>query len=283
METRIGMQRRSFLCPNCGLLISLSEEVCPYCGLRAPAAKWRRLPVFKLLADPVLLVKSVIGVNIGMFVLALLLDPRTMGLVANPLQLLRPSDASLLVLGATGTIPIDSYHRFWTLVSAGYLHGGLLHIFFNMAAFKQLSHVAAREYGCSRTFIIYTLGGLCGFIVSYLAGISLTIGASAGVCGLVGAILYYGKSRGGSYGAALYKQVGMWVIILFVFGFVVPGINNWGHGGGLIGGAVGGYLLGYAERKRETALHKILGVVCLIATGLILAWAILTSLYYRFS
>jgi rhomboid protease GluP len=277
------MQRRSFLCPNCGLLISLSEEVCPYCGLRAPAAKWRRLPVFKLLADPVLLVKSVIGVNIGMFVLALLLDPRTMGLVANPLQLLRPSDASLLVLGATGTIPIDSYHRFWTLVSAGYLHGGLLHIFFNMAAFKQLSNVADREYGCSRMFIIYTLGGLCGFIVSYLAGISLTIGASAGVCGLVGAILYYGKSRGGSYGAALYKQVGMWVIILFVFGFVVPGINNWGHGGGLIGGAVGGYLLGYAERKRETALHKILGVVCLIATGLILAWAILTSVYFRFA
>jgi rhomboid protease GluP len=277
------MQRRSFLCPNCGLLISLSEEVCPYCGLRSPAAAWRRLPVFKLFADPNLLVKSVIGVTIGMFVLALLLDPRTMGLAFNPLQLLRPSDASLLVLGATGTIPIDSYHRWWTLISANYLHGGLLHIFFNMAAFKQLGPLAAREYGCSRMFILYTLGALCGFLVSYLAGISLTIGASAGVCGLVGAILYYGKSRGGAYGAALYKQVGMWVILMFVFGFVVPGINNWGHGGGLISGALGGYLLGYAERKRETAFHKTLGGVCLIVTGLVLAWAVLTSIYYRFA
>jgi rhomboid protease GluP len=262
------------------LLISLSEEVCPYCGLRAPAARWRRLAVFKLPADPALLVKTVIAVNIGMFVLALLLDPRTMGLASNPLLLLRPSDASLLVLGATGTIPIDSYHRFWTLVSAGYLHGGLLHIFFNMAAFKQLGHLAALEYGCNRMFIIYTFGGLCGFLASYLAGISLTIGASASVCGLVGAILYYGKSRGGAYGSALYKQVGMWTVLMFVFGFLVPGINNWGHGGGLIGGAVGGYVLGYAERQRETAFHKTLGAVCLVATGLILVWAVLTSIYY---
>jgi rhomboid protease GluP len=265
------------------LLISVSEATCPYCGLRAPSARWRRLPVFKLLADPALLVKTVIGVNIAFFALALLLDPRAMGLAPNPLRLLSPSDASLLVLGATGTIPIDQYHRVWTLVSAGYLHAGLLHIFFNMAALRQLGSLAAREYGCSRMFIIYTAGGVFGFLISYLAGVSLTIGASAGVCGLVGAILYFGKSRGGAYGTALYKQVGMWVVVMFVFGFVVPGINNWGHGGGLVSGALLGHLLGYAERRRETAFHKTLAAVCLVATGLILAWAVLTSLYYRFS
>ncbi len=277
------MERRSLLCPNCGLLISVSEESCPYCGLRAPSAAWRRLPVFKLLGDPALLVKTLIGVNIGMFALALLLDPRAMGLVFNPLLLLSPSDASLLVLGATGTIPIDTYHRFWTLVSASYLHAGLLHIFFNMAALRQLGSLAAQEFGCSRMFIIYTGGGVFGFLVSYLAGVSLTIGASAGVCGLVGAILYFGKSRGGAYGTALYKQVGMWVVIMFVFGLVVPGINNWGHGGGLVGGGLLGYLLGYSERKRETSFHKTLAAGGLVATGLILAWAVLTALFYRFS
>jgi rhomboid protease GluP len=277
------MERRSLLCPNCGLLISASEEACPYCGIRAPGAGWRRLPVFKLLADPAVLVRAVIGVNIGMFALSLLLDPRRMGLALNPLVLLSPSDASLLALGATGTIPIDSYHRWWTLVSAGYLHGGLLHIFFNMAAFRQLTGVTAREYGCSRMFAIFTLSGVFGFLVSYLAGVSLTIGASAGVCGLVGAILYYGRSRGGIYGTVLFKQVGMWVILLAVFGFMVPGINNWGHGGGIIGGVLLGYLLGYSERKREAAWHKTLAAFCLIVTGLILAWAVLTSLYYRFS
>lgn len=277
------MERRSLLCPNCGLLISVSEQACPYCGLKAPGARWRRLPVFKLLAEPVVLVKAVIGVNIGMFALSLLLDPRTMALALNPLGLLSPSDASLMVLGATGTIPIDDYHRWWTLVSAGYLHGGLLHIFFNMAALRNLAPLLTREFGTSRFVIIYTLGGVFGFWVSYLAGVSLTIGASAGICGLVGAALYYGKSRGGTYGTALYKQVGMWVILMAVFGFVVPGINNWGHGGGIVSGALLGYLMGYSERKRETAWHKTLAALCLTATGLILAWAVLTSLYYRLS
>jgi rhomboid protease GluP len=75
----------------------------------------------------------------------------------------------------------------------------------------------------------------------------------------------------------------VWVVIMFVFGFAVPGINNWGHGGGLVSGALAGYLLGYDERKRETAFHKTLAAACLAATGLILAWAVLTSLYYRFS
>lgn len=275
------MQRNSILCPNCGLLISLSEQSCPYCGLRTPGARWRRLAVFRLLADPALLVKTVIGVNIGMFVLSLVFDLRTVNLAMNPLLLLSPSLKSLFVLGATGTDPINEYHRWWTLVSASYLHGNLIHIFFNMAALRNLAPLLTREFGTSRFFIIYTLGGVFGFLVSYLAGVALTIGASAGVCGLVGASLYYGKSRGGIYGTAIYKQVGMWVIIMFVFGFVVPGINNWGHGGGIAAGALLGYFLGYHERKRETAFHKTLAALCLAATAVVLAWAILTGLYYR--
>lgn len=275
------MQRNSILCPKCGLLISLSENACPYCGLRSPGARWRRLAFFRLLADPALMVKTVIGVNIGMFVLSLLMDLQTTGLTANPFRLLSPSLRSLFVLGATGTDPINEYQRWWTLISAGYLHGGLLHIFFNMAAFRQLSAVVIREYGTRRMFAIYTLGGVAGFGVSYLAGVGLTIGASAGVCGLVGAILYYGRSRGGAYGTALYKQVGMWVVIMFVFGFVVPGINNWGHAGGIAAGALLGYLLSYTERKREASIHNSLALLCLVGTAAVLAYAILTSLYYR--
>jgi rhomboid protease GluP len=275
------MERQSILCPNCGLLISVSENRCPYCGLRAPGAKWRQT-AFRLLADPTLLVKTVIGINIGMFLLSLVLDPRRMGMTVNPLLLLSPSDSSLFLLGATGTIPIDDYHRWWTVVSANFLHGGLLHIFFNMAAFRQLSMVALREYGTGRMIIIYTVSGIAGFVLSYLAGVRLTIGASAGICGLIGAILYYGKSRGGTYGVALYKQVGMWVIVMFGFGILVPGINNWGHGGGIAAGAILSYFLGYNEKRRETSLHKTLGVIGVLITALVLAWAVLTALYYRF-
>jgi rhomboid protease GluP len=236
-----------------------------------------------MLDDPGLLVKSILGANIGMFALALVLDPRPAGLTLNPLLLLAPSVNSLLLLGATGAHPIDAYYRWWTLISASYLHAGILHIVFNMAALWQLSPLAAREYGANRTFVIYTLGGVAGFALSYLVGVPLTIGASASVCGLVGAILFYGKSRGGAYGMALYKQVGVWVLIMFVFGLLVPGINNWGHGGGIVAGAALGYWMGYADRKRESATHRLLARLCLVLTALVLSWAVITALVYRFS
>ena len=276
------MKRQSILCPNCNLLISASEAHCPYCGVRSPAAAWRRLPVFRLLDDPALLVKTVIGANIVLYALALMLDPRAAGFAFNPLALMSPSDQSLFLLGASGTIPINTYHRWWSVVSAGYLHAGLLHIFFNMAALRQLAGVVAGEFGASRMFVIYTGGSVGGFVVSYLAGVPLTVGASAGVCGLVGAVLYYGRSRGGVYGSALFRQVGMWVVAMAVFGFIVPVINNWAHAGGILVGALVGFLLGYNERRREGSLSKTLAAACLVVTALVLAWAVATGVYYRF-
>jgi rhomboid protease GluP len=129
--------------------------------------------------------------------------------------------------------------------------------------------------------IIYTLGGILGFLLSFLMGVRLTIGASAAVCALVGAILFYGKNRGGIYGSALFRQVGGWVIFLFIFGFIVPGINNWGHGGGILAGIVSGFLLGYQERKRENVVHKTLAAACGVITVAVLIWAVGSSVYYR--
>jgi len=67
-------------------------------------------------------------------------------------------------LGATGTIPIDALNRWWTLISANYLHGNILHIFFNMFAFKQIAPLVVQEYGVYRMFVLYTLGGAIGFL-----------------------------------------------------------------------------------------------------------------------
>ena len=273
-------QRQSILCPNCRKLISASEFKCPYCGTAKPASIWKNNAWTRGFRNPDKFVKFIISLNVGMYILSILLDPGHADLSLNPLTFLSPSDTSLLRLGATGTIPIDRMHRLWTLVSAGFLHGGILHIFFNMAAFRQLASLVNREFGVYRMFAIYTMGGIIGFWVSYLAGIAFTIGASASVCGLVGAVLYYGKSRGGIYGKNLYKQVATWVVLLFIFGLIVPGINNWGHGGGILAGILLGYLLGYQERKKENIFHKTLAGVCLIGTLLILGWAIFKTIYY---
>lgn len=274
--------RNSMLCPNCSRLISADEPRCPHCGLRRPNSPLKRLFGSVGLRDPQQLVYRIIGVNVVMYVLAILLNPASTSMAANPFTFLAPDDRSLLLLGMTGKVPIDRFGRWWSLLAANYLHSGILHIFFNMVAFRQLAPLVIREYGTYRMFAIYTLGGTAGFLVSYLVGIGFTIGASAAVCSLIGAALYFGKSRGGNYGMAIYRQVGTWVVVLFIFGFLVPGINNWGHGGGLVFGALLGYLLGYEESKRERLPHRVLGALCLFATVAVLLWSVVTSFAFRF-
>jgi rhomboid protease GluP len=214
------------------------------------------------------LVKSIITANVLYFALSLILSRSSGGFLS-------PGQTSLLLLGATGTYPIDHFGRFWTLLSANYLHGGILHIIFNLMALKQIAPWASNEYGPRRMFCIYTLGGIFGYVVSYLAGVSFTIGASAAVCSLIGALLYYGKSRGGTYGASVYREVSGWVISLFVFGLIFPGINNWGHGGGILGGIIVAALLGYNERRRENSFDQALALLCGLATIGVLGWALL--------
>jgi rhomboid protease GluP len=274
-------QRRSILCPNCRKLISLDESRCPHCGIARPGSWWKSNVWTRASLDPDQLIRIIIYANVGMYVLSLLLDPLASSLSLNPFSLLSPANKSLLLLGATGTVPIDFLHRWWTLVAANYLHGGILHILFNMVALRQIAPLVLREYGPYRMVILYTLGGVIGFLVSYLAGVRFTIGASAAVCGLIGATLYYGKSRGGSYGQAIYKQIGAWALGLLLFGFLMPGVNNWAHGGGICAGVVLGFSLGYQERRSEGLIHRILAGMCVVLTLLILIWAGVSGIYYR--
>lgn len=273
-------QKSSLLCPNCRKLISSDEERCPYCGIAFPGSRWRNNLLTRFFGQTDFAVRAIIFANVGMYLISLFFNSARPGASFNPLAYLSPENSSLILLGATGAFPIDRLHRWWTLLSANYLHGGLLHIFFNMFAFWQLAPIASREYGNARMFIIYTASGVFGFLVSYLAGVMFTIGASAAVMGLIGAILYYGKSRGGLYGQAIYRQVGAWAIGIFIFGFLVSGINNWAHGGGMLAGILLGFLLGYRERKAETSLHKMAAAACAVLTGLVLVWAVLSAAYY---
>ena len=271
----------ALLCPNCRKLISADESQCPHCGLPTPGSRWKQVIMARGHSAEQRLIQTIIITNIAMFVISLLMSRGGIRLSGNPLFLLSPDNQGLLLLGATGTFPIDQFGRWWTLVSASYLHGGILHIVFNMLAFRQIAPLVTREYGVHRMFSIYTLAGVGGFLVSYLAGVSRTIGASAAICGLIGALLYYGKSRGGTYGQAVYRQVGGWAVSIAIFGIVIPGINNWAHGGGIATGILLAMMLGYQERRKTSAAHRLLGSGCVLVTAGILLWALFTALFYR--
>jgi rhomboid protease GluP len=227
------------------------------------------------------IIPAILYANVGMFVLSFLINPLKTGFSLNPLTFLSPDNASLILLGATGTIPIHRFGRWWTLISANYLHGSILHIFFNMMAFRQIAPLIRNQFGGSRMIIIYTLSGMAGFWASYIAGIPLTIGASAALCGLMGAALYYGKSRGGAFGQIVFRQIGSWAVGLALFGLLVPGINNWGHGGGMVSGALLGAFLGYRERSAQHPLHHLAAAILVLATACVLLWAVGSGFYLR--
>ncbi len=142
-------------------------------------------------------------------------------------------------------------------------------------ALYQISPLIMQLFGPYRYFIIFTVSGVFGFLVSYLAGIPLTIGASAALTGLIGAAIFYGKHRGGLFGQTVYRQIGAWAIGIILIGFLVPRINNYAHIGGMMAGALTAFIAGYNERAAEGLAHRIAAGAFMILTVLVLLWSIL--------
>jgi rhomboid protease GluP len=274
--------RTSLLCPNCRKLISGSIDSCPFCGLKNPSSPLKNNIFTRSIGDSDQLVTILISMNVVMFILSVILIPGKTGFNFSPFSFLSPSSQSLFILGSTGSIPIFQYDRWWSLITANFLHGSILHLVFNMLAVRQLAPLVIQEFGPYRTISLYILGGIGGFAISAFAGVRLTIGASAALCSLIGALLYYGKARGGVYGQNIFSQIGGWALGIVVFGFLVPGINNWGHGGGIVFGVILALLLGYKEKRKENFTHKTVAMICVTLTVLALLWSCFNAVLFLF-
>src|SRR5687767_15388269 len=110
-------------------------------------------------------VPLVIGACVIIFGLTLVFSQGQIGM-GGFLGFLSPNNLALFTFGASGAIPIFQFDRWWTVLSAGWLHGGLLHIFLNMMALRQLAPAAADLYGPGRMTIIYVVGSIAGFALS---------------------------------------------------------------------------------------------------------------------
>jgi rhomboid protease GluP len=198
------------------------------------------------------------------------------------MNFLAPSTVVTLAFGASGAEPIFRFGMWWSVLSAGWLHGSALHILFNMLWVRQLGPATADVYGAGRMVIIYTVSSATGFLLSSIAGLlfaalpipflrgaSFTLGASAPIFGLLGALVYYGR-RGGS--SMIGTQAKQYAIVLFLFGLFMGGIDNYAHAGGFLGGYLTSIWLD--PLKRERMDHLAIAAACLGATGL----AILASL-----
>lgn len=257
----LGRQRSgSTLCPSCGKLVGVNDDVCLNCGRKRPGM-WGLTSLVRGLGKDMGFVQAVIVGNAFLYLAMLLVDPEHMQLMGGLFSIGTPSQESLLRFGGAGAIPVFGMGRWWTLLSAGWLHGGLLHIAFNLYWIRFLAPETAELYGASRMVIIYSLSSITGFLASSLLGVPLTIGASAPILGLLGAMVYYGRRTGSSI---VRRTAWSYALFMIVFGFFMRGVDNWAHLGGFAGGFLAGLLLD--PRKPETGNHMVVALICLAAT-----------------
>jgi rhomboid protease GluP len=187
-----------------------------------------------------------------------------------------PSQYALIRFGAAGAIPVFGLGHWWALLSAGWLHASLLHIAFNLYWIRFLAPETAGLYGASRMVIIYTVSSITGFLASSLLGSPFTVGASAPILGLLGALVYYGRRTGSS---VVSRTAWSYAIYMIVFGFLMRGTDNWAHLGGFVGGLLAGVLLD--PRKPETGNHMFAAVICLVLTVASIVASLVVPLPFR--
>jgi rhomboid protease GluP len=269
----------SVVCASCGSLVGVNDERCYSCGRRNPGL-WGFAPALRALGADLGFVTLIIGGSVVLYVVSLLLSGGAIR-VGGLFSMFAPSVQSLFLLGASGAVPVFGYGRWWTVLSAGWLHGGALHILFNMLWVRQLAPATAELYGAGRLVIIYTVSGVAGFALSTLAGAYLpflggagfTVGASAPVFGLLGALVHYGRRTGSS---VVHGQAMGYAVMLFVFGLIMPGVDNFAHAGGFAGGYAASQLLD--PLKPERIDHLAIALACLVLTALAVAASIVHGL-----
>jgi len=268
------------VCTSCGTLVGVRDATCLSCGRRNPGL-WGFAPLVRKLGQDLGFV-SLITIACGVLYLLTLLVSGQRIRMGGLFSMFAPDVTSLFLFGSSGAVPVFGYGRWWTVLSAGWLHGGLLHVVFNMMWVRQLAPATAEIYGPGRTVILYTVAGVCGFAASSFAGAYLswlplpmlrgaqfTVGASAAIFGLLGALVYYGRRSGSS---AVHSQAVGYAITLGFFGLIMPGVDNYAHAGGFVGGYLAGQFLDPLRTERLD--HLLVALGCLAASAL----AILASL-----
>jgi len=261
----------SILCPSCGRLTNADASVCLVCGRRNPGM-WGFAGPLRVIFRAWNFTNTVTVVCVALYVATLVFDPSAALRPRGIFDAFSPSVRALWAFGAAGAVPWQVGH-WWTVLTAIYLHGSLLHIIFNVLWIRQLGPDVEEIYGPARLVVIFTVSGAVGFILSNSVGVPFTVGASGSIFGLLGAIVAFGRKRGGSFGRMVLQQYGMWAGILFVSGFIMPGVNNWAHAGGFAGGVAAGLALSLAERRAETTVDWLLAGAAIVLTvgGFVLA------------
>jgi rhomboid protease GluP len=256
------------MCPHCRAFITIKDRVCPYCNAEVGARAVDRRnpsPILGGLIAPARFTTSIILlINIGIYIGTVVYSMRA----GNSDAFLNVDPDTLLEFGAKFRGYILAGQQ-WRLITAGFLHGGLLHIGMNMWVLWDVGAQVEEIYGTTRLLVIYWVGSVLGFVFSTLWSPYLSIGASAGLMGLIGAMIAVGVHHRSALGAAIRGQYIRWTIYMLIIG-LLPGlhIDNAAHVGGLAGGFGIAYTAGLPRPQGSWVerVWRIAAYLCVLLT-----------------
>jgi rhomboid protease GluP len=262
LETRVaawenverGVAAPMRMCAACRSLVPRRERVCPACGasMRGVAGGGMGRALGLLFPGAPSVSVLIVGANVAMSLFILVQWGAAPG--GGFLTFLAPPGKVLYLLGALYPPAVEA-GEVWRLVTANYLHGGLVHLLFNCYALMVLGPLVEEAFGWRKFFCLYTLSGITGFVVSDLWHRSqphLAVGASGAICGLLGFAVIYGRYRAGPAGRAIASQLARSLILILVM-FLFPNIDSAAHVGGTAVGMLAGLVLDPREPRTPAA------------------------------
>jgi rhomboid protease GluP len=253
------------MCPHCRAFITTSDRICPYCkepvGPRAiqrdvsgiiggfiPHARFNTI--------------LILLINFGLYVITSIYSMRSGH--GNAIDI----DGQTLVEFGAKYAPLIGMGQWWRLVTAGFLHGGLLHILMNCWVLFDLGAQVEDVYGASRMWVIYLVSSVFGFYVSAVWNPAApSVGASAALFGLIGAMIALGVRHRNPMGAAIRGMYIRWAVYGLLFS-LIPGIDMAAHIGGIVAGFGIAYLAGLPalEGSVRERIWRAAAWLCILVT-----------------
>ena len=197
---------------------------------------------------------ALLGINIAVFLVEMALEWSGM---RHGEMLLRmgAKENTLITLG-----------QYWRLLSATFLHADWQHILFNMVALYIWGPHLEALLGRCKMLVVYIVSGVLGSLASYVFSLNVAVGASGSIFGCFGALLYFRTRHKQIFNQVFGLQVLVLIGMNLVNGFIIPGVDNYGHIGGLLGGFAMSLATGlYREKPSAVRVLALLGVIALCA------------------
>ena len=174
-------------------------------------------------------------------------------------------DTNKLILFGANYGTLVKSGEVYRLISCMFLHAGIIHIGLNMYSLYIVGPKVEDFFGKWKYLMIYFISGLSASLLS--VGLNknvISVGASGAIFGLFGALLYFGYTYRGYIGTMIKSQIVPVILYNLLMGLFIPGIDMWGHIGGLIGGILAANMLGTIENKKYDANNIIMFAIYIV-------------------